>query len=179
MFVSRVIVYDNIPFDDRMLSPAILLVEVAVAAALGARWRTWKRPARLAAAAAVGLWFVASAWATERAVADARDGGWGYASDDWRGSELGQWLRTEGRHEEIFSNDPAGIWFLAHRPSRELPSLSDSGSLEEFAQILSERQGLVVGFAEEYEPMAAPDSLARRLGLKVVAAFPGGRVWRR
>jgi hypothetical protein len=134
---------------------------------------------RLAAAVTVALWLAASGWATVRAVADARDGGWGYAGEDWRGSELGQWLRTEGRSEEIFSNDPAGIWFLTHRPSRELPSMSDSASLEEFAQILSGRQALVVGFAEEYEPMAAPDSLARRLGWKVAAAFPGGRVWRK
>ncbi len=179
VFVSRVAVYDNIPFDDRMLSPAILLVEIAAAAALGARWRAWKRFVRLAAAVAVALWLAASSWATVRAVADARDGGWGYAGDEWRESGLGQWLRTEGKGAEIFSNDPAGIWFLTHRPSRDLPAALDSASLKEFARILNGRRDLVVGFAQEYEPTAAPDSLARRLGLKVAAGFPEGRVWRK
>jgi hypothetical protein len=179
VFLSRVAVYDNIPFDDRMLSPAILLVEIAVAAALGVRWRAWKRPVRLAAAVAVALWLAASAWATARAVADARDGGWGYAGDEWRESGLGQWLRREGRNDEIFSNDPAGIWFLTHRPSRDLPAALDSASLKEFARILNGRRDLVVGFAQEYEPTAVPDSLAGRLGLKVAAEFPEGRVWRK
>jgi hypothetical protein len=179
VFVSRALVFDNIPFDDRMLSPAILLAEVAAAAALGAGWRAWPRALRLGAGAALALWLAASTWATGRAVGDARDGGWGYASDEWRESKLGQWLRTEGRGAELFSNDPAGVWFLTHRPSRTLPEEADAASLEDFAATFNGRRALVVGFAYEYEPMAAPDAVARFLGLKVAAAFPEGRVWER
>jgi len=177
VLVSRLFVYDNIPLDDRMLSPAILLAEIAAAVALGVCWCAWPRPWRLAAAVAVALWLGASAWATGRAVADARDGGWGYASDEWRDSRLGQWLRAEARGEEIFSNDPAGVWFLTHRPSRTLPAEGDSAALEDFAEGLKGRRALIVGFAYAYEPMAAPDAVARRLGLRVAAAFPEGRVW--
>ncbi|MGA2382289.1 MAG: hypothetical protein ABSG61_02535 [Gemmatimonadales bacterium] len=179
VLVSRLFVYDSIPLDDRMLSPAILLAIIAVAAALGARWRTWSRPLRLAAATAVALWLAASAWATVRAVAEARDGGWGYASDEWRDSKLGEWLRTEGRRAEIFSNDPAGVYFLTHRPSRDLPAVLDPESLGDFAGTLAGRRAVVVGFANEYEPTASLDSIARRLGLRVAAEFPEGRVWRK
>jgi hypothetical protein len=177
VFLSRALVYDNIPFDDRMLSPVILLAEIATAAAVGACWRVWPRSLRIAAGAALALWVTASTRAAARAVADARDGGWGYASDEWRESRLGQWLRTEARGREIFSNDPAGVWFLTHRPSRALPVAGDSASLEDFAAMLKGRPALVVGFAYAYEPMASPDTVARRLGLRVAAAFPEGRVW--
>jgi len=177
VFVSRVFVYDNIPFDDRMLSPAILLAEIAVAAALGVCWRAWKRPVRLGAAVVVALWLAASAWATARQVIDARDGGWGYAGEDWRGSELGQWLRTEGRNAEIFSNDPAGIWFLTHRPSRELPSELDPQVMRDFAGVIRARRSVIVGFASYYDRMAPPDSLARKLGFQQVAGFEDGTIW--
>jgi len=177
VFVARVFVYDNIPFDDRMLSPAILLAEIAAAAALGVCWRAWKRPVRLGAAAVVALWLAASAWATARQVIDARDGGWGYAGEDWRGSELGQWLRTEGRNAEIFSNDPAGIWFLTHRPSRELPGEMDPDVLRDFARVTGARRLVIVGFSSYYDRMAPPDSLARKLGFQRVAEFEDGTIW--
>ena len=175
VFVSRLLVYDNIPFDDRMLSPAIFLVEVAVAAALGARWRAWGPRARIGAAAAVLPWLCASTWATVRAVGDARDGGWGYASDDWRDSKLAAWLRTDGAGFEIYSNDPAAVYFATHRPSRELPATA--GAAGAFARVLQGRRAVVVAFAQDYEPVASPDSLARRLGMKLVADDSDGRVW--
>jgi len=178
VLASRALVYDSIPFDDRMLSPVVLVAEVAAAAVLGVCWRAWPRWARTAAGVAAALWLGASAWATAGAVADARDGGWGYASDEWRASKLGEWLRADGRGAEIYSNDPAGVWFLTHRPSRELPSADDSASLEALGRILVGRRAVVVvGFAQEYEPTVAPDSVSRRLGLRLAAAFPEGRVW--
>jgi hypothetical protein len=177
VFVSRVLVFDNIPFDDRMLSPAIFLALFALAATFGACWPAWSGRVRGAAAALVLLWLTASAWGTVRAIGDARDGGWGYASDEWRDSRLGPWLRTEGRSAEIFSNDPAAVWFLVHRPSRDLPEALDSAALDDFAQAIAGRRALVVAFGQDYEPMAPPDSLARRLGLEALASFREGKVW--
>ncbi|HVO35076.1 MAG TPA: hypothetical protein VMT21_05890 [Gemmatimonadales bacterium] len=177
VLVSRVFVYDNIPFDDRMLSPVILLAEIAAAAALGACWRMWGRSLRFAVTVPVALWLAASAWAAGRAAADAREGGWGYASDEWRESKLGQWLRTEGRSAEIFSNDPAGIWFLTHRPSRDLPSDLAPEVMSDFASVIESRTSVIVGFASYYDRMAPPDSLASRLGLQKVAQFADGTIW--
>jgi len=177
VFVSRVAVYDSIPFDDRMLSPVILLAEVAVAAALGACWRAWGRRVRLGAAVVSVLWLSASAWAMVRAVGDARDGGWGYASDDWRESKLAAWLRTEGRSYEIFSNDPAAVYFATHRPSRELPSELDPGVIEDFVRIMRAQRSLIVGFGSYYDRMVPPDSLARLLTFEKVADFADGVIW--
>ena len=177
VFVSRVLVYDNIPFDDRMLSPAILLAEIAVAAALGAAWRGWARPARVAGALAAAVWLAGSTWATVRSVRDARDGGWGYASDDWRDSKLAEWLRTEGRGVEIFSNDPAAAYFATHRPSRELPAEMDPDILRDFARVVGAKRSVIVGFGSYYDRMTPPDSLARRLGFQRVAEFEDGAIW--
>jgi len=177
VFVSRVLVYDNIPFDDRMLSPAILLVEVAVAAALGACWRGWGRRARAGAAAAALVWLAASTWATVRAVGDARDGGWGYAGDDWRDSKLAAWLRQDGASFEIFSNDPAAVYFATHRPSRELPEELDPEIARDFARVVTTRHIVIVGFGSYYDRMVSPDSLARTLGLLRVAEFADGSIW--
>ena len=177
VFVSRVLVYDNIPFDDRMLSPAILLAELATAAALGAAWRGWARRARVAGALAAAIWLAGSTWATVRSVRDARDGGWGYASDDWRDSGLAAWLRTEGRGVEIFSNDPAAVYFATHRPSRELPAELGPDVLRDFARVMGARPAVIVGFGSYYDRMTSPDSLAGKLGYRKVAEFEDGTVW--
>jgi hypothetical protein len=174
---SRLFVDEGIPFDDRLLSPLFLLAEIAVAAALGVRWRVWSRRARAGGALVGALWLGASAWATAHAIRDANEGGWGYSSDEWRGSGLGRWLRTEGRNTQIYSNNPAAAYFLTHRPSRDLPSTLDPESVHAFGSVLHERGGVVVRFPYDFEPVAAPDSIAARLGLVRLAGFPDGVVW--
>ncbi len=177
VLVSRVFVYDNIPFDDRMLSPAILLAVIVVATPLGGAWRAWARPVRGAAAALASAWLAASAGATFRAVEDARDGGWGYASDAWRDSRLVAWLQADGRGFEIFSNDPAAVYFATHRPSRELPTDPTPEEVADFGRAIGAQKSVIVGFPSYYDRMTSPDSLARRLGLRKLAEFADGNVW--
>jgi hypothetical protein len=174
---SRLLVYDNIPFDQRILSPLVMLVELAVAVACGWLWRRWGSAARLAVGTAWCVWLATSAVATVRAVADARDGGWGYASDEWRASGLARWLRTEGSTAAIFSNNPATAYALTHRPSRNLPRTDDRDSLAAFAGVFRGGSGILVRFPFDLEPGAPPDTIARRLGLRVLARFPDGEVW--
>ncbi len=174
---SRLFVDEGIPFDERLLSPLILLVQIGVAAAAGACWEAWRPRARAALACAGLAWVAASGWATVGAVADARDGGWGYASDDWRGSHLGQWLRYGAAGAPIYSNNPPAIYFLTDRPSRSVPATLDPDSIRAFGRVLAERHGLLVRFRYEFDPVAPPDSLAFRLGLPVRATFPEGEVW--
>jgi len=174
---SRLFVDETIPFDVRILSPFIVLVEVAVAAALGGAAPGWGAPARAAAGVAVLAWLAASAVATAGAVRDALDGGWGYASDDWRASRLAEWLRTEAGTRAIFSNNTATAWFLTHRPSRDVPQTLAADSLAEFGRALRARHGVLVRFPFDLEEGVAPDSLAKRLGLIEMARFPDGAVW--
>ncbi len=174
---SRLFVDEGIPFDDRLLSPFILLAQLAAAAAVGAQWSGWRRRTRAAAAIVAVLWIGASAAATVRAVEDARDGGWGYASDDWRDSSLGRWLRADGRDVAIFSNNPATVFALTHRPSRNVPGDLATDSLVEFERALHARPAVLVRFPFDLDPGAAPDSLAKRLGLREIATFSDGTVW--
>jgi hypothetical protein len=174
---SRLFVDETIPFDERLLSPFILLVQLAAVAALGVRWPAWRRPRRAAAAALVVLWAAASAGATVRAVSDALDGGWGYASDDWRVSPLARWLRTAGSGAAIFSDNPATVFALTHRPSRNVPRDLAPDSLAEFARAFRERPAVLVRFPFDLDPGAPPDSIAKRLGLREIATFPDGAVW--
>jgi hypothetical protein len=174
---SRLFVDESIPFDQRLLSPFIVLAEVATVAAFAAGWRGWGRRLRVAVAAAWVLWLAGSARATVRAVTDALDGGWGYASDEWRSSRLGEWLRAEGRGTAIFSNNTASAYFLTHRPSRGVPATLDADSVSAFGKALRERRGVLVRFPNDLQAGAPPDSLANRLGLIEMARFPEGVVW--
>ena len=174
---SRMFVDLTIPVDQRILSPFIVLAETAAVAAFASRWQRRRRGWRAALAAAGVVWLGASALATARAIADALDGGWGYASDETRASRIGAWLRGAGAGAELFSDDPAGVWFLTGRPSRDAPETLDADSLAAFGRVLRERHGVLVGFPSALEIGAPPDSLAARLGLAEVARFPDGVAW--
>ena len=174
---SRLFVDLTIPFDERLLSPFIVLVEVAAVAALGAAWARLRPKWRGVVAAAAALWLAASAVATFRAVRDALDGGWGYASDEWRGSALGAWLRGPGRRYALFSNNSATAFFLTGRPTRSLPETLEPDSVSGFGEVLRARHGVLVRFPFDLEDVASPDSLAKRLGLIEMARFADGLVW--
>jgi len=174
---SRLFVDATIPFDVRILSPFIVITEVAAAAALAAAWGRSGLRVRAFAAVAALAWLAGSALATVQAVRDALDGGWGYASDESRTSRLGAWLRAEGAGHAIFSNNTATAWFFTHRPSRDLPGNLDADSLASFGRVLRAERGLLVEFPFDLDAGAPPDSLANRLGLIEMARFPDGAVW--
>jgi hypothetical protein len=177
LLFSRLFVDTDIPFDDRILSPLFLFADIAAATSLGVLWAVASPRARWTGGAACAVWVASSMWATVRTIDDGLEGGWGYASDEWRASALGPWLQTEGRHAEMFSNNPATVWFLTHRPSRGVPSALDEDSVRDFGRTLAGRHGVLIRFLSDFEPMAPPDSLAQRLGLRTLASFPDGAVW--
>lgn len=174
---SRLFVDATIPFDVRILSPFIVIAEVAAVTALAVAWRGWRMPWRAATAVAALAWIGGSALATVQAVRDALDGGWGYASDETRSSRLGAWLRTEGAGRAIFSNNTASAWFFTHRPSRDMPQTLEDDSVAAFGRVLRAERGVLVQFPFDLAPAAPPDSLANRLGLIEMARFPDGAVW--
>ncbi len=177
VLVSRLYADEAIPLDDRLLSPLFLLAGLAVAVAAATLWREARTRRRWAGAGVLALWLAASAWRTGGAVADARDGGWGYTARDWLESDLVRWLRTETAGYALFSNNPADVWFATGRHSWNLPDTADSATVARFGAVLRERHGLVIGFANPMEAMVRPEELAGRLALPIIARLEGAAVW--
>lgn len=177
VLVSRVAADPDIPFDDRMLSPMFLLGALGLAVGFAAAWRRWNGPARAVAALALALWMGAGMLATARFVRVAREGGWGYANDEWHSSPLVEWLAAEGPRRALFTNNAAGVYFALHRPSRGLPETLQPDELAGFAEVLERSRGLLVQFREGYDNEVGADEVARRLGLVELARSDLGVVW--
>lgn len=177
VLLARLFADERIPLDERLLSPVFLCVAIAVAAAAGIAWREARPAVRSTGALVLAVWLAASAWRTAVTVHEAREGGWGYAGEDWVRSDLVRWLRTDGRHYALFSDNPADVWFATGRRSWKLPETLAPDSVAAFGAALRRRHGVVIGFPRPLWTMARPDSLAARLGLGELARFEGGVVW--
>ncbi|MEO8227019.1 MAG: glycosyltransferase family 39 protein [Gemmatimonadota bacterium] len=177
LIFSRAFVGGGIPFDERLLSPLFLLTTVVLAAALRIRWPAWSGAVRTSAALAVMAWTAGGIVLNAEQLGGLQEDGWGYSGTKWQPSREQEWLRTEGSHFAIFSNNPMLVYFLTGRPSRELPDTSDSGTLEDFAGTLEEQHGAVVAFDEDYRRMDPPAFLAAVLGLREVTRLPHMTAW--
>jgi hypothetical protein len=184
---SRLFVYGTIPFDERIFTPAIVLVELAVATALGVWWRVPETrrgarraaslAARGAAALAIAAWIVGSLAQTNENVTFVVQNGSDFAGTQWRQSSLLAYVRERARDRALYSNWPAAIYFHTGRLAHDLPDTLDAATLAEFAQRLATTRGLVVAFDAPSPDVAPPDSIARRLGLRRVARFDDGAAW--
>ena len=177
VLVSRLFADEQIPLDERLLSPLFLFASLGGAVAAGVLWREARPVARATGAIVVALWLAASAWRTGVTVYEAREGGWGYAAPEWRQSALVRWLRSDGAGYALFSDNPADIWFATGRRSWKLPETADADSAAALGSALRRRHGVMVGFKDPLETMARPGDLAARLGLRELARFDGGVVW--
>ena len=175
---SRLFADSQIPLDERMLSPFFLFASLAAAVAAALAWQGAGRAARWAGAAALAVWLVASAWRTDLWIRDARNGGWGYAGDEWLASDLVRWLRTDGTRYRLYTDNPAGVWFATGRRSWKLPEAVDEDTVRLFGAALRRWHGAVIGFSNPFEPLASPPELAARLGLVELARFgSAATVW--
>jgi hypothetical protein len=177
VLASRLFADERIPLDERLLSPLFLFASLGGAVAAGVLWRDAKPVARAAGALVVGVWLAASAWRTGVTVYEAREGGWGYAAENWRQSALVRWLRSDGARYALFSDNPADVWFATGRRSWKLPETADADSATALGAALRRRHGVMVGFAKPLETMARPGEVAARLGLRELARFDDGVVW--
>jgi len=178
VFVSRLIADPGIPFDERMLSPLMVLASLAVAASVPLVFPRLSSAARTGTALLLAAWIVASGVVTRRFVHEARDGGWGYAMESWRSSRLVGWLRAEGPRFALFTNNAAGIFFFTHRPSRGLPDSYDPEEVADFGDALRSRRGVIVAFTDGYDAEVSPDSVARLLRLRTLVHTASGTVFR-
>ena len=177
VLVSRLFADPDIPFDERMLSPLMVLASLAASAAVVLALRGLPRAVRIASVVAVAAWVTASGAATLRFVHEAREGGWGYAMPGWQASRVVRWLRAEGGSHTLFTNNAAGIWFFTHRPSRGLPESYDSSEVADFGETLRSGRGVIAAFKDGYGTEVSADSVARLLRLRPLMHTAAGTVF--
>jgi hypothetical protein len=122
LVVSRLVADPGIPFDERLLAPALLLGTVAIATATAVWWtRTRRLLPRVALAVALCGWAVAGTATIGHEAESALEWGSDFAGEQWRRSELLDWARTEGATHPLYSNWPAAVYFHLHRVARYVP----------------------------------------------------------
>jgi hypothetical protein len=174
---SRLLADPNIPLDDRLLSPALLLATVILATTIALWWRgPHPAPPRLALAVALAAWGIASASVTLDEARGALDYGSDFAGDQWRHSALLDWARTDGAPHPLYTNWPAAVYFHLHRPSRELPGDDDLDGLAAFADTLRRRNGRILAFDVAAKATISNAALLAQPGLRVVARLADGVV---
>ena len=176
---SRVLADPNIPFDDRILAPLILLAEIAVGVGLARWWPGRTRAAHLSVASVVAAWFVASVVTSSARVVYALEDGNDFAGSDWRESPTMGWVQAPdgGATRVLYSNWPSALYFRAGRAAHDLPDVTDALTLRRFRDRLTRSHGVLVGFSSPNTDLASPDTIARILALRVVARFSDGAVW--
>ncbi len=175
--VSRLFADPNIPLDERILAPALVLATTLAAEALAIWWRhTNLVIARIAVCSVLLGWWFAAASATYGEAHYALEWGSDFAGEQWRQSELLDWTRHDGARFTLYSNWPAAVYFHLHRPARELPKDRDATTLAAFADTVRARGGRVLLFKVETSEYAPAASLMLLTGLRTVAQLHDGVV---
>ncbi len=176
--VSRVVADPGIPLDERILAPALLLAMTLSALGIASWWRApgGSALARIALAGALLGWWYAAGSVTLGEARYVLESGSDFANESWRESETLAWAREHGAGTPLFSNWPAPFYFYLHRPTRELPRVSDARTLAKFADTVRVRGGRVLVFDVQSPEFAPQDSLRATPGLRVIARLRDGIV---
>ncbi|MEP7000080.1 MAG: hypothetical protein ABI969_06360 [bacterium] len=176
---SRILADPEIPLDQRMLAPALVLVMTMGAVGLTLWWRSTRlQVARVAVAVALFVWWCAAALATRADSRYVMRWGSDFAGEQWRQSELLAWARTAGADKPLYTNWPAAVYFYLHRPSHEIPKQSDASTMAAFADTLRAHGGRVLLFNVPAELLAPNDSLLNAPGLQTINELRDGAVMR-
>jgi 4-amino-4-deoxy-L-arabinose transferase-like glycosyltransferase len=178
VFASRLFVGRSIPFDWRILSPMIVLLELIIVVSVAHWWRGYHRPVHVAVAVVALLWIGASASVAANDGYYAATEGSDFANVEWRESPVLAWVRQYGRGHTLYSNWPPAVYFHTGRIARETPDWDEvKTDLPNFSEALRTTNGVIVGFNERSPDVVAPDSVARLLQLRVIARFRDGTIW--
>jgi hypothetical protein len=174
---SRVMADPDIPLDQRILAPALLLLMTMAAVGLTLWWRgTRLYVARVAVAVALTTWWYAAISATRSDAHFALSWGSDFAGEQWRESELLSWARTDGADKPLYTNWPAAVYFYLHRPSHELPQESDAQTMAAFADTVRAHDGRVLLFTVKADLLAPNDSVMKARGLRTLEELSDGVV---
>lgn len=177
LLLARMFVGGTIPFDFRLLAPAIVLLEIALILLFSVFFRIATGAFRFCAAALLVVWLAAAVSADVPVVSDAITDGLDFAGSDWRLSDTIDWVRTNGNGRTLFSNWPPPIYFHAYRIARDLPDSLDCRDLAEFRDIMRKSRGALVAFTAPSPDYPPPDSLARMMGLVAEKRLSDGTIW--
>jgi len=176
LVMSRLFADANIPFDERLLSPIMMMVTMSTAVAAGAAWRGWSVPLRALVVAMLVVWVDTSARVSYIEAAWAVSYGSDLAGDNWRTSPLIAWTRAHAGSAPIMSNWPAAIYFHLHRPAWQLPRTANRDTLRALVDTLAARRAIAVVF-DWPNPDAMPPTRMDSLGLRVLVRTPDGAVY--
>jgi hypothetical protein len=178
--VSRLVADAHIPFDERIMSPAIMLATAIVATALGLWWTGGRGgygvTARILLAAALIAWCGASAAVVDAQAAYVETWGSDFAASQWRRSPLLDWARVHAAHRPLYTNWPAAVYFHLHRPAHELPASTDSIALAKLADTVRVRDGRILAFSVPAPAIVTKEMLVSQPGLRVIAVLEDGVV---
>jgi hypothetical protein len=175
---SRIFADAQIPFDQRILSPMLLLATIVTAVSAFYWWRSSRATLpRLALMGAATVWWFAAALVTWRQRRDLHALGSDFDRPRWSRSELIVYASSEGATHPLYTNQPAAVYFHLHRPTRDVPALDESDQLEEFADSVRAHDGRVLMFALTRASNVRLDSLRRVRGLRIVLEGRGGAVF--
>ena len=177
LLAARLFVGDAIPFDFRILSPAIFLAEIAIIVCVAAFVRRAGRLAQVTTAAIALLWLAGSVFVSSQNAIEAIIDGSDFASSDWRTSPTVAWVRSRSEGRSIFSNWPAAIYFRTNRIARDVPQSLDTADMHEFGDIMREKNGVFVAFSSRNTDYPPSDSIAHAAGLVQAGQFADGRLW--
>jgi hypothetical protein len=177
LLASRLFADPEIPFDERLLLPLLLLAMVVAAITLRAWWRRARLPARILCAVLVVVWMLASHHVSSDDVDWAMENGYDLAGDPWRGSALVAWARANGAGHAIYSNWPSAVVLQLGRPSRETPVTADTLELRRFTSAVSSRSGVILAFDTQAPDRIGVDELLRVPGLRRIARVADGSVF--
>ena len=171
---TKTFVIADLPFDFRMLLPLCFLLAIGTTSNLVPK----SGRGRVLGALVVTVWGVMAVTRDIREIHRTRIGGVDYETVEWQESAVAAWLRGPGQGMVLYTNDPAGIWFTAGRPSRLLPHSGAPDSVRAFRARFSAQPSALVSFEETFSlESVSADSLAAALHLKPVATFSRGVVW--
>lgn len=167
---ARLFVGDAIPFDDRILAPALLCAVISVfAAAL----RTAARFGRTLLVAWLTIAAVSATASASNMMIERED----YGAPAWQYSASAQWLRTNATGCTLFTNDPVAVYFTTGRPSRVLPMSLAVDSVQQFAVYVRASHGLIVQYPAAFIDMADAGIVARAIGLTDTRFSDSAIVW--
>ncbi len=177
VLTSRVFADPLIPLDERMLSPALVVVMIMIAITTSTWWRCTRRvAARVAVAVVLLVWWISSAGATRLEARYALDWGSDFAGYQWRTSELVAWTRKNAATTPLYTNWPAAVYYYLHRTSHKLPKSADAKTLAEFGATLRARHAVVLLFNAPNGEYIPSDSLFNVPGLELKLELRDGVV---
>jgi len=179
VIVARILADAEIPLDQRILAPAILLLSLFIVLAGALWWRGAARIPRIIAAAALVAWSAESFLETRGAVRYVLETGSDYADQCWRGSPVTAWVREHGAGHPLVSNASVALYFHAGRLAREMPGDMSPAVERAFLDTLAARDAYLVLFDRSCAAsIDQPDSLLLSPRLVREAQLPRGSIWR-